>query len=618
MNKSTTVSEGILKSALEIIFLVTGDVPVIYDDFAVFFSREEWKFVEGHKDYKNVVTENRKPSSPFGCAFASNSDRINGKPSDAESRATRRTNETGGEQDDSETPRGRIPASEQEDEQIRETTQTQTSAGGREAATECSKCRRVRRDSHAWECCQIHCHDLSRGKDAKKKSSTTFPPGWKMDIGSNKPDDEQKRRAQTYSSDQPLENGTSTAHGPQGELCTEACAWDRTAAGDRSRGGQIKGELLSTDHLHSDGAPTMHNHGKASLEACTFNQPEDFDKSSFHGDPNTPKHSLDSSATEKLQGIKADPDAQTFMSGHTVQGNTGSPSDFKVELLRSSSSLDREVHGDALYKAKVDDRSEIQSFNWAIQNDPPMLCRSRVGPNMSPPSSDARVQGDTSIFCKFPLEPYTWTSSLDGRAPSDTGSPCKVNVPPCSSSQPVGNGKRPSLVCKEPSRSHAWPKLEEDAFVFSRHHSEDTNEHSPVMSTQSKPEIHKINANFTHDHCYINCGTEEVREEASAGLFNQRTFYPDWTPRTPHVCPLCAKRFTYKSVLLRHQKTHTGEKSFICNECGKRYVCKFNLVVHQRKHTGEKPYQCKICSKHFAHKSAFNQHMKRHGKIIKP
>ncbi|CAL4079637.1 unnamed protein product, partial [Meganyctiphanes norvegica] len=58
------------------------------------------------------------------------------------------------------------------------------------------------------------------------------------------------------------------------------------------------------------------------------------------------------------------------------------------------------------------------------------------------------------------------------------------------------------------------------------------------------------------------------------------------------VCNQCDKYFRAKSLLITHQRTHTGEKPYQCNQCDKSFRTKSLLITHQRKHTGEKPYQC--------------------------
>ncbi|XP_069470687.1 RB-associated KRAB zinc finger protein-like [Ambystoma mexicanum] len=79
-----------------------------------------------------------------------------------------------------------------------------------------------------------------------------------------------------------------------------------------------------------------------------------------------------------------------------------------------------------------------------------------------------------------------------------------------------------------------------------------------------------------------------------------------------YSCTECDKHFSKKEYLIRHQRTHMGDKPYQCAECEKTFRKKEYLVVHKRTHTGEKPYHCTRCNKRFSQKGVLNRHQRTH------
>jgi len=80
----------------------------------------------------------------------------------------------------------------------------------------------------------------------------------------------------------------------------------------------------------------------------------------------------------------------------------------------------------------------------------------------------------------------------------------------------------------------------------------------------------------------------------------------------PCLFLLCQKEFTSNRDLVRHTRTHTGEKPHRCSVCDVAFAGKSNMVAHMRTHTGEKPFKCPHCDKSFSWNTSLKCHIRTH------
>ncbi|CAL8129166.1 unnamed protein product [Orchesella dallaii] len=84
----------------------------------------------------------------------------------------------------------------------------------------------------------------------------------------------------------------------------------------------------------------------------------------------------------------------------------------------------------------------------------------------------------------------------------------------------------------------------------------------------------------------------------------------------PHKCPICGKRFSYRSPLRRHIKSyHEKRRDVKCSKCPRTFVDQTQLKKHfARVHSdySERPFGCLFCTKRMCSPTEFEIHLRSH------
>lgn len=101
-----------------------------------------------------------------------------------------------------------------------------------------------------------------------------------------------------------------------------------------------------------------------------------------------------------------------------------------------------------------------------------------------------------------------------------------------------------------------------------------------------------------------------VRRKKRRKTFGHKARRRVGSKKTWHKCSECCRSFRNPSTLKLHQETHARERTHQCSLCGKAFCTARRLKFHQR--IGKNPYRCKTCTASFGCKLGLVKHEATH------
>lgn len=155
-------------------------------------------------------------------------------------------------------------------------------------------------------------------------------------------------------------------------------------------------------------------------------------------------------------------------------------------------------------------------------------------------------------------------------------------------SVPIG-ATHPSRSGVRPSTKHSLPRRKVNPAYMPQSNTECTTplQRSSAAIPQSLPA--QENRSFVCNICGIIFFNPFKYKEHQREHRNLDKLRPGQLPGERFQCRFCPRRFSYRVYLVRHERSHTGEKPFACSICGKRFGLSSNLYQHERRSHGRIP-----------------------------
>ncbi|XP_032420349.1 oocyte zinc finger protein XlCOF22-like [Xiphophorus hellerii] len=275
------------------------------------------------------------------------------------------------------------------------------------------------------------------------------------------------------------------------------------------------------------------------------------------------------------------------------------------------------------YEEELDAQRRMMGINWK-----PEIKLHRVGSELQRQSSDLQ-KPRVSKEGTFAIQQVCHQGRKTSHNEEEVGHQWTENVQ-MEPELPLKEGKKepePPLINKEKDKTDTSalpcekPELEH---LPCRHNQMDVHgsqEREPLVQKQivASMETSTLQADgLTEEEprteqlsLHISPVVESKDQEESTYTVSESQSHTD-TKKSSFKCDICGRSLKNQCNLVKHYRTHKGERRFSCETCGKLFLKKATLNVHMRIHTGERPFSCETCGKCFSQIGHLNVHKKLH------